>query len=128
MSVYVDTMKAAYGRMIMCHCWADTRQELFDMMTVIGVQHKWFQRPNSPDAPPGMDASFEHFDIAQTKRALAIKNGAIITDKYGPSEHVSRLKFLACIAVRDYDRAERHLEMYCTVGYLRLKFGKGHDE
>lgn len=73
--------------MMMCHCWADTREELFEMMTTIGVQHKWFQRPDQPDAPPGMKASWEHFDIAKSKRALAIKNGAVATDRYGCIEH-----------------------------------------
>lgn len=74
MTVYVDDMRAPYGRYIMCHCWADTRDELFAMMQTIGVQLKWFQRPASTcDVAFGMEASWEHFDIAWSKRALAIK-------------------------------------------------------
>lgn len=68
MSVYVDDMRAPFGNMVMCHMWADTREELFAMADRIGV-----------------------FDIAQSKRALAVKSGAIQTDRYGPVEHCARL-------------------------------------
>ena len=67
----------------MCHCWADTRDELFVMMNLIGVQLKWFQRPAGA-CSFGMDASWEHFDISKEKRALAISFGAVETDQYGP--------------------------------------------
>lgn len=91
MSVYVDDMRAPFGRMLMCHMWADTREELFAMADKIGVQRKWFQRPPGTGLP-GMDASWEHFDIAQSKRRLAVINGAIETDRYGPVEHTARLR------------------------------------
>lgn len=91
MSVYVDNMRAAFGRMVMCHMWADTRDELFEMADRIGIARKWFQRPTSVNLP-GMNASWEHFDIAMSKRALAVKAGAIETDKYGPIEHTARLR------------------------------------
>jgi hypothetical protein len=89
MAVYVDNMRAAFGRMVMCHMWADTRDELFEMADRIGVARKWFQRPANVGLP-GMDASWEHFDIAMSKRALAVKAGAVETDKYGPLEHTAR--------------------------------------
>lgn len=94
MSVYVDTMRAPLsprrGRTyIMCHMWADTREELFAMADKIGIARKWFQRPREVGLP-GMDASWEHFDIALSKRALAIKAGAIETDRYGPVEHEAK--------------------------------------
>ena len=63
MTVYVDTMKAKYRGMIMCHMIADTWEELHDMADKIGVQRKWFQK--------------DHYDICQTKKALAIKYGAV---------------------------------------------------
>ncbi|MBZ9985709.1 DUF4031 domain-containing protein [Mesorhizobium sp. BH1-1-5] len=91
MSVYVDNMRAPFGKMVMCHMWADTRAELFAMADRIGVQRKWFQRPPGTGLP-GMDASWEHFDIAQSKRALAVAAGAIETDKYGPVEFEARRK------------------------------------
>ena len=43
MSVYVDDMEAAFGRMKMCHMIADTPQELLAMVDRIGVQRKWIQ-------------------------------------------------------------------------------------
>jgi hypothetical protein len=66
MTVYVDDMRANYGRMIMCHMIADTLDELHAMADTIGVQRKWFQA----------DASWPHYDIALTKRALAVTAGA----------------------------------------------------
>lgn len=68
MPVYVDDMRASYGRMIMCHMIADTHDELIDMAIRIGVQTRWIQYPNTPR---------EHFDISLSKRALAVKSGAI---------------------------------------------------
>ncbi|MER8667681.1 DUF4031 domain-containing protein [Mesorhizobium sp. M1156] len=91
MAVYVDNAKHPFGRLLMCHMWADNREELFAMADHIGVQRKWFQRPAGLGVA-GMDASWEHFDIAQSKRVLAVAAGAIETDKYGPSEHTARLK------------------------------------
>lgn len=91
MSVYVDNARNAFGKMRMCHMWADTREELFAMADRISVARRWFQRP-AHVAMPGMDASWEHFDIAQSKRALAVAAGAIETDKYGPVEFEARRK------------------------------------
>jgi rRNA maturation endonuclease Nob1 len=67
-SVYVDGMRAPLGRMVMCHMIADTSEELLLMADRIGVDRKWLQ-----DA--GTDR--EHFDIALSKRRLAIQHGAI---------------------------------------------------
>jgi hypothetical protein len=67
MTVYVDTMRANFGRMKMCHMVADTSAELMGMADRIGVDRKWVQ-----DA--GTDR--EHFDIALSKRSLAIGYGA----------------------------------------------------
>lgn len=67
MTVYVDDMKAGYGRMVMCHMLADTDEELHAMADLIGVARKWHQ------APPEHDS---HYDIALSKRALAVRNGA----------------------------------------------------
>lgn len=73
MSVYVDNMRAKFGRMIMCHMLADTTEELLAMADKIGVDRKWIQNPGTPR---------EHFDIALSKRDAAIAAGAIDADKY----------------------------------------------
>jgi hypothetical protein len=62
MTVYVDDMRAGFGRMIMCHMIADTEAELHAMADRIGVARKWYQG--------------DHYDIALSKRALAVEHGA----------------------------------------------------
>lgn len=72
MTVYVDDMYlypiGQFGRMKMSHMIADTREELVGMARQIGVDPKWIQKPGQ---------SGEHFDIAQTKRDIAIRSGAV---------------------------------------------------
>lgn len=113
MSVYVDNARHAFGRMLMCHMWADTRDELFAMADRIGVARRWFQRPAGTGLP-GMHASWEHFDIAQSKRALAVAAGAIETDRYGPVEFAARkrgdqakLEQIAQLRARGFGEADR---------------------
>lgn len=84
MSVYVDCAKHPYRGMLMSHMWADTPHELLAMADAISLARRWLQRPPA--------ASWVHFDVCQRKRALAVKHGAIETDKYGPLEHVARLE------------------------------------
>lgn len=75
MTVYVDTMKASYGRMKMCHMYADTLDELHAMAERLGVR-RYFQ------APP--KASHPHYDISLGKKAEAMRQGAVeITMKAG---------------------------------------------
>ncbi len=74
MSVYVDNMQASYGRLKLCHMLADTSEELLAMADRIGVDRKWIQSPGTHR---------EHFDIALSKRALAIAAGAQLV---GPRE------------------------------------------
>lgn len=73
MSVYVDASLYGYGTMIMCHMIADTPEELHAMADCIGVARKWFQTPPK--------ASFWRYDIAKSKRALAVGAGAIECDR-----------------------------------------------
>jgi hypothetical protein len=65
--VYVDSMEAPFGRLIMCHMIADTHDELVGMARKIGVQEKWIQYPGTYK---------EHFDICKSKRAAAVVAGA----------------------------------------------------
>jgi hypothetical protein len=84
MAVYVDDVRHPYRNMIMCHMWADTLDELLTMADQIGVARRWLQTPPK--------ASWTHFDISISKKDMAIRLGAILTDRYGPLEHVSRLR------------------------------------
>lgn len=63
MAVYVDDMRAPFGRLIMCHMLADTDDELRVMAHKIGLAQKWHQG--------------DHFDICLNKRAIAVQHGAI---------------------------------------------------
>lgn len=70
--VYVDDMHlypaGQFGRMKMSHLIADTDDELHAMAARIGVARRWHQ------APPRHDS---HYDIALSKRALAVAAGAV---------------------------------------------------
>ena len=65
MTVYVDNMRA---RLVMCHMLADSDLELLEMADRIGVARRWHQYAGTPRS---------HFDIAQSKRALAVAAGAV---------------------------------------------------
>ena len=68
MAVYVDNMQAQFGRMKMCHMIADSTEELLAMADRLGVARKWIQSAGT---------AREHFDIAMSKRALAVEAGAV---------------------------------------------------
>ncbi len=91
MSVFVDDMAVAFGNMVMCHMWADSDEELLTMADKIGVQRKWIQGHQTLSFGKHKNASWIHFDIAKSERALAIKFGAIQTDRFGPLEHTANL-------------------------------------
>ena len=67
MTVYVDDMcdypMGRFRRMKMSHMIADTEDELHVMAQTIGVHRKWYQG--------------DHYDIAKSKRALALGYGAV---------------------------------------------------
>lgn len=69
--VYVDNMHqhkiGNYRGMKMSHMIADTTEELLDMATKIGVDHKWIQYQGT---------AREHFDICLSKRKKAVSLGA----------------------------------------------------
>ncbi|MCW3784429.1 DUF4031 domain-containing protein [Defluviimonas salinarum] len=84
MTVYVDDVRHRYGRMVMCHMWADSHEELLAMADRIGLARRWLQEPPK--------ASWVHFDVSLMLKARAIAAGAVLTDRYGPVEHVARLR------------------------------------
>mgnify|MGYP006921286580 FL=1 len=53
----------------MCHMLADTDEELHAMADKIGVARRWWQSPAK--------SSGSHYDIALSKRALAVAAGAV---------------------------------------------------
>lgn len=63
MTVYVDDMRAPFGRMIMCHMVDDTEAELHAMAARIGVARRWYQG--------------DHYDVCLTKRQAAVSAGAV---------------------------------------------------
>ena len=79
MAVYVDNYGAAFGRMVMCHMIADSRDELLAMVDRIGVQRKWIQKAGT---------HWEHFDICLSKRTKAVAAGAI---ELSPKDLVRRM-------------------------------------
>lgn len=73
MTVYVDEARHPFGRMVMAHMVADSREELFAMADKIGVARKWLQHK---------DQWHEHFDVSKGKRDLAVRYGAVeVTSK-----------------------------------------------
>ena len=100
MTVYVDDVRLPYGSMIMCHMWAsrivdglyiDAVDELLAMADTIGVQRKWIQGHPTLSFGKHRSASWVHFDVSIGKKARALDAGAVLTDRYGPSEHTARL-------------------------------------
>ena len=105
MTVYVDDMHryamGQFGRMKMSHMIADSEEELHAMADKIGVARHWYQG--------------DHYDIAISKRTLAIANGAVAVT----------LKQLACMSALQKrglpmgppeTAIERRLALTCTSG------------
>ena len=113
MACYVDQPIFPFGRMMMCHLWADSLDELLAMVDRIGVARKWIQGHPTLSFGKHREASWVHFDIAKAKRALAIQAGAIETDRYGAS----------------YFNARRHGRMghVATIEEVRIKTGMPAD-
>lgn len=72
MTVYVDSARNPYGRMLMCHMIADGIEELLELADQIGLARHHFQ-----------SGSFPHFDLSQTYRVKAIGAGAVVVDRRG---------------------------------------------
>ncbi len=73
MPVYVDNAVHRFGRMLMCHMFADTVEELHAMADRIGIARRWYQGPPKTRMP--------HYDICKSKRALAVSFGATEVDQ-----------------------------------------------
>jgi hypothetical protein len=84
-TVYVDDMRAPYGRMVMCHMIADTEAELHAMADAIGVARKWYQG--------------DHYDICLARRAEAVKRGAVELTRMELGRKVIEKRRLSRLAV-----------------------------
>lgn len=83
MAVYVDplfTMESKNAQAFFvgtrtghrwCHMFADTVEELHAMADKIGMKRAWFQDHKS----------VQHYDLVPTKRAAAIRAGAVEVDR-----------------------------------------------
>ena len=73
MSLYVDHARLPYRRMLMSHLLADTSEELRKAEKLLGLPTNSVQYLGTPK---------EHLDVCESKRATAIKMGAIeVTSK-----------------------------------------------
>jgi len=70
--------------MVMCHMLADTPNELHAMADAIGMKRQWYQSPDK--------ASFPHYDLSLTRRALAVAKGAKEVTRQELSAHMKRVK------------------------------------
>ncbi len=90
MSVYVGVPMWPFGRMVMCHMVADTEDELDAMARQLGLRLAWKQ--GNPDREPGTVGALVHYDIAKSKRAQAIRLGAVpLDDLHAEAEVLERL-------------------------------------
>jgi len=84
MTVYVDgAMISASvehrGRQIKskwCHMTADTKEELISFAQAIGMSAEWFQTCKRKCGPEGKECIHWHFDLTQSRRAMAVRAGA----------------------------------------------------
>ena len=125
MTVYVDDMRAHFGNMVMCHMWADTDAELLAMADKIGVQRKWIQGHPKLSFGKHRNASWVHFDIAMSKRALAVKAGAVETDRFGPVIHTAKLMLSLAESTGNAEMAERARDKIASIEALRAEKAKG---
>lgn len=88
MSVYVGVSMWEFRHMIMCHMFADTEKELDAMAFEIGMKPEWKQMPKRDRGY----SSIVHYDISKSKRALAVKLGAIpLDDLYAEVDALERV-------------------------------------
>lgn len=80
MTVYVDNMRAPFGRMVMCHMFADSTAELDAMADAIGIARKWRQHSGTHK---------EHYDVCLSMRAKAVRLGAKEVDWMDYGRHVA---------------------------------------
>ena len=99
MTVYVDGERNRFGRMVMCHMWADTFAELHKMARAIGMDRAWFQ-----------PLSFPHYDVSLSRRARAVELGAV---EVGRHEGVAiRKRLREAFTEADYIELRKDIPAY----------------
>ena len=69
MAVFVDNAFIDYKKKKWCHLSAQDINELHSFASKIGLKKTWFQEPPK--------TKYCHYDVTESKRVLAVKNGAI---------------------------------------------------
>lgn len=110
MAVYVDKERNSFGRMVMCHMWADTFDELHNMASRIGMDRAWFQ-----------PLSFPHYDVSLSRRALAVRHGAIEVERREGSEIRKRIR--ATWTEDHYEELRKDLPAYDAMREKRKRYG-----
>jgi len=110
-TVYVDDVRHEFGRMVMCHMWADSDDELLAMADRIGVARKWIQGHPVLSFGKHRSASWVHFDISLGCKAKALAAGAVLTDKYAPLIHKSARQCAEALDRGDLVSAGRYARM-----------------
>lgn len=87
MSVYIDPefltpRSAVWKWRSACHLFADTEGELDAFAPTIGLKPGWLQHR------PG---KLRHYDLSPTKRALAVRAGAVYLDRVAAVEKIREL-------------------------------------
>ncbi len=70
-SATVGSIKARWS-----HMTADTEEELIAFAESIGMKAEWFQKCKRVCGPDGKECIHWHFDVTDSRRADAIRNGA----------------------------------------------------
>ncbi|MFK0384971.1 DUF4031 domain-containing protein [Agrobacterium sp. NPDC090273] len=123
MSVYVDDMRAPFGSMVMCHMWADSDDELLAMADRIGVPRRWIQGHPVLSFGKHRNASWIHFDIATSKRVLAVRFGAVQTERFGPVIHTAKLRLAAAIAAGNGEAESAARARLASYEAMRVRHG-----
>lgn len=117
MTVYVDDMlmradvpngsRVVRGRW--SHLIADTEEELHEFAARLGLRRSWFQEPKGigtlPLNPESLKAQQWHYDVTMTKRAEAIRLGAVaVTQRQMAQIIKNRHQRLFPEAAAEYER------------------------
>lgn len=90
MPVYVDKLRDWGWRLgPSCHLIADTNEELHDFASKLGLKRAWFQTDGDP-----------HYDLVASKRAAAVRLGAVELDDRPFHEILKRWRAEAVAAIK----------------------------